>query len=69
MPTPLAANDIEWAVYRLVVPWGEHIRVDGVEHDRFEWVALDEALRRCLPAVVADGLRLADESRRTGMEE
>ena len=26
------------------------------EHDRFEWLPLEDALTRCLPAVVADGL-------------
>jgi len=27
------------------------------EHDRFEWVSIEEACDRCLPAVVATGLR------------
>jgi hypothetical protein len=30
-----------------------------VEHDRFEWVSLEVAVRRCLPSVVAEGIRIA----------
>ncbi len=59
MPTPLLVEDVEWAVFELVVPWGTPIAVDGVEHDRYEWVTLDQACSLCLPAVVADSLRLA----------
>jgi 8-oxo-dGTP pyrophosphatase MutT (NUDIX family) len=29
------------------------------EHDAYEWVALDEALRRCRPQLVADQIRVA----------
>jgi hypothetical protein len=32
------------------------------EHDRFAWVTLDEAVRRCLPSVVAAGLEAAAAS-------
>ncbi len=59
MPKPLTVEDVEWAVFELVVPWGTAVVVDGVEHDRYEWLALDDACSRCLPAVVADSLRLA----------
>ncbi len=46
-------------MFELVVPWGNPIAIDDVEHDRYEWVTLDEASSRRLPAVVADSLRLA----------
>jgi hypothetical protein len=29
------------------------------EHDRYAWLTLDEAARRCLPAVVASGIEAA----------
>jgi 8-oxo-dGTP pyrophosphatase MutT (NUDIX family) len=58
-PKPLLVEDVEWAVFELVVPWGTPISVDGVEHDRHEWVTLEEACSRCLPAIVAESLRLA----------
>jgi 8-oxo-dGTP pyrophosphatase MutT (NUDIX family) len=29
------------------------------EHDRFEWLSLEEAVTRCLPPVVGEGLRRA----------
>jgi hypothetical protein len=32
------------------------------EHDRFEWVTLEVAVRRCLPSVVAEGIRIADRA-------
>jgi 8-oxo-dGTP pyrophosphatase MutT (NUDIX family) len=34
------------------------VRLDA-EHDRFEWVTLEEGVRRCLPAVVGESLRIA----------
>jgi 8-oxo-dGTP pyrophosphatase MutT (NUDIX family) len=37
------------------------------EHDRYEWVRLDEAVRRCLPAIVGEGLRIADRAVAEGM--
>jgi 8-oxo-dGTP pyrophosphatase MutT (NUDIX family) len=32
------------------------------EHDRFEWVTLEVAAQRCLPAVVGEGIRIADRA-------
>jgi 8-oxo-dGTP pyrophosphatase MutT (NUDIX family) len=58
-PLPLRVAGAQWTVFELEVPWGCHVVVDGEEHDRYEWVSLEEACRRCLPAVVADALRLA----------
>jgi 8-oxo-dGTP pyrophosphatase MutT (NUDIX family)/RimJ/RimL family protein N-acetyltransferase len=59
-PADLRAIDLrgQWAVFALDVPAGTLARVDP-EHDRLDWVSLDEASRRCRPAVVADGLRRA----------
>jgi hypothetical protein len=31
------------------------VRLDS-EHDRFEWMRLEEAISRCRPQVVADGI-------------
>ena len=45
----VCANDTDWAVFTLEVPWGTAIAVDGAEHDRFEWVTYAEACRRCRP--------------------
>jgi hypothetical protein len=36
--------------------------VSDPEHDRFEWVTLEVAVRRCLPSVVAEGIRIADRA-------
>ena len=47
-----------WVRFGLEVPAGTTARVDP-EHDRLEWLPLDEAIARCRPATVADGLRLA----------
>ena len=37
----------------------KHEVVLSEEHDRFEWVAVEEACTRCLPSVVADSIRAA----------
>lgn len=58
-PVPVIAGDVDCAVFRLEVPFDTAVVLDGVEHDRFEWVSFEEACRRCLPAAVADGLRAA----------
>jgi 8-oxo-dGTP pyrophosphatase MutT (NUDIX family) len=57
---PLRPVDLRgvWAVFAVDVPSGSLARLDA-EHDRLEWVSLPEALRRCQPDAVADGLRAA----------
>lgn len=50
-----AAATEEVALYVARAAPGDTILLDA-EHDRFEWLPLDEALGRCLPPVVADGL-------------
>jgi 8-oxo-dGTP pyrophosphatase MutT (NUDIX family) len=57
-PVPLSVDGTDWAVFGLEVPWGTAVSIDG-EHDRYEWLALEEACGRCLPLVVAQSLRLA----------
>jgi 8-oxo-dGTP pyrophosphatase MutT (NUDIX family)/RimJ/RimL family protein N-acetyltransferase len=47
-----------WVRFALDVPAGTTARVDP-EHDRLEWLGLDDAISRCQPATVADGLRVA----------
>ncbi len=50
-----------WAHFGLDVPAGAQPRLDA-EHDRFEWLAAAAAIARCQPAVVADGVRLAESA-------
>jgi len=45
-----------WVQFLLDVPQGSAARLDA-EHDRFEWLPAAEAIARCQPAAVADGLR------------
>jgi 8-oxo-dGTP pyrophosphatase MutT (NUDIX family) len=59
VPTPVATDGVPWAVFVVEVPAGTVVFPDGVEHDQAEWVALDEALARCRPAVVAAGIAAA----------
>lgn len=47
-----------WVHFGLDVPAGATARVDP-EHDRLDWLPLDEAIARCQPTTVADGPRLA----------
>lgn len=49
----------EWVRFGLDVPPDTQVRLDG-EHDRFEWLPAAEAIARCQPEVVGDGVRLAD---------
>lgn len=58
-PKPLVVENVEWAVFELVIPWGTTVAVDGLEHDRYEWLTLEDACSRCRPPVVGDSLRLA----------
>lgn len=43
-------------VFTLEVGCGVAIQLDA-EHDRFEWVSPEEAIRRCQPERVAEPLR------------
>jgi len=59
-PADLAALDLSgrWVRYRLDVPAGSEARVDP-EHDRLEWLPAAEAIARCRPVAVADGIAMA----------
>jgi 8-oxo-dGTP pyrophosphatase MutT (NUDIX family) len=46
----------DWAVFVAEATGEAEVRLDE-EHDRFEWLSLDEAIERCLPAQVGDTLR------------
>jgi 8-oxo-dGTP pyrophosphatase MutT (NUDIX family) len=41
---------------------GDDVVFLSAEHDRFEWVPIDEAIERCLPDVVSATLRVAKRS-------
>lgn len=61
-PHPVAVDGVDWAVFVLEVPWQTAVRVDGLEHDRFEWLDFVEAQRRCLPAQLAATFMTACEA-------
>jgi 8-oxo-dGTP pyrophosphatase MutT (NUDIX family) len=61
-PVPVRTEATDWAVFRLEVSWGLPVRmIDDEEHDRYEWVSVENALSRCRPAAVAEGIILAME--------
>jgi 8-oxo-dGTP pyrophosphatase MutT (NUDIX family) len=49
----------EWVRFGLDVPPDTQVRLDA-EHDRFEWLPAAEAIARCQPEVVGEGVRLAE---------
>jgi ADP-ribose pyrophosphatase YjhB (NUDIX family) len=51
-PRVVAADDVDWAVFALEIPWGTPVTVDGTEHDRLEWVTYADARLRCRPAAL-----------------
>jgi 8-oxo-dGTP pyrophosphatase MutT (NUDIX family) len=63
-PADLRALDVSgpWAHFGLDVPMDARPKLDA-EHDRFEWLPPLEAIARCKPALVADGIRLAESAR------
>jgi 8-oxo-dGTP pyrophosphatase MutT (NUDIX family) len=52
---PAAGSD--WMIFEAEVSPDVEVVLSDAEHDRFAWVSLAEALRRCLPANVADAFR------------
>jgi 8-oxo-dGTP pyrophosphatase MutT (NUDIX family) len=52
-----------WAAFVVDVPGDIEIDLVDPEHDRWEWVGVEAARRRVLPAVVADGLASAERAR------
>jgi 8-oxo-dGTP pyrophosphatase MutT (NUDIX family) len=57
-PLPGAAVTDEVELYAAHAPASAQVVLDA-EHDRFAWLPLDEAAGRCLPPLVAAGLRNA----------
>ena len=55
VPAPAASATDDVALYVARAALGDEIRLDA-EHDRFDWLPLEDALERCLPPVVAEGL-------------
>ena len=53
-----AAGSPHWRVFTAEAKPDARVVLDD-EHDAYEWVALDEALRRCRPQLVADQIRVA----------
>ena len=50
VPTPHGTAD--WHVYVAEAGMTDEV-VLGVEHDRYKWVTLEEAVRRCQPELVS----------------
>ncbi len=53
-----AAGSPHWRVFTAIARPDARVVLDD-EHDAYEWVGLDEALRRCRPLLVADQIRVA----------
>jgi 8-oxo-dGTP pyrophosphatase MutT (NUDIX family) len=59
---PTGCGTEEWTVYAAEASADAGIEISS-EHDRFEWLPLDEASARCLPTVVASGLECVAAAR------
>ena len=57
---PSSAGTFEWAAYLAEAPMTAEVQLSA-EHDRWGWLPLEDAVRRCLPSVVAEQLRHAAE--------
>jgi hypothetical protein len=54
----MGPGEADWALYSAEVDAGAQVVLHDKEHDRFEWVPLVEALKRCRPERVARGVEL-----------
>lgn len=52
---PVLVNDVDWALYAARVEPGQTVFLND-EHDGFDWVSADDAIKRCLPEVVLTGI-------------
>ncbi len=59
----LPSTNPEWATFEAEIAGDAEVALGDAEHDRYEWVSLVEALRRCLPAQVAEAFRKVDDRR------
>jgi 8-oxo-dGTP pyrophosphatase MutT (NUDIX family) len=48
----------EWSLFSADAPHDAAVILSD-EHDRYEWISLEEACGRCLPALVGDAIREA----------
>jgi ADP-ribose pyrophosphatase YjhB (NUDIX family) len=51
-------REAEWSLFVADAPEDAQVVLDD-EHDRYEWLALEEACARCTPALVAEAIREA----------
>ena len=66
LPLRLVHTANDWSYWLARAPADADVVLDR-EHDRYEWVSLEDALRRCRPTVVADELaRAAGAAERAG---
>jgi 8-oxo-dGTP pyrophosphatase MutT (NUDIX family) len=65
-PVPTGCGPDGWPVFVLEVDDNVEVRVDDMEHDRHAWVSAEEAIDRCLPSVVSDGIACALQVIRSG---
>ncbi len=54
---PIAPDPPPWAVFCALAEDDTVVVLHDEEHDRFEWVSLPEAMRRCLPAQVGEAIQ------------
>jgi 8-oxo-dGTP pyrophosphatase MutT (NUDIX family) len=52
---PVLVDEVEWALFAARIGPGLNLRLNE-EHDELEWVPANEAIERCRPAVVRNGL-------------
>jgi 8-oxo-dGTP pyrophosphatase MutT (NUDIX family) len=57
LPIHSVSHDPAWASYWTEAPRDAEI-VLSIEHDAYAWVDLDEAIRRCQPAIVSEQFRI-----------
>jgi 8-oxo-dGTP pyrophosphatase MutT (NUDIX family) len=58
---PVPGGPLDWSVFAAEVGRDAEVVLHDAEHDRFEWVPLDEAVRRCLPATVGEAFQRVAE--------
>jgi 8-oxo-dGTP pyrophosphatase MutT (NUDIX family) len=61
VPAHVLPGGGDWIVFEAEISRDVEVVLSDTEHDRFEWVPLTEALRRCMPATVADAFQRVAE--------
>jgi hypothetical protein len=57
----MPGSRLDWTVFEAEVSSDVEVVLQDSEHDQFAWVSLTEALRRCLPATVAEAIQRGAE--------